>query len=101
MQRIFRRHFNNRRHITVPDNNSIKNWVQNFQSTVSATNKTPEAQAELCGLQKTLKEYQPLPVEAPKDQHVDIHSVALDVNRSLRRILQSDSHFHPHKLYIL
>jgi hypothetical protein len=86
MQQIFRRHFNNRKHITVPDNKSIKNWTQNFRSTASATNKTPEAQSEMRGQQKTLKEYQPLSVEAPKDQHVDINSVVLDMNRSLREI---------------
>jgi len=84
----------------VPDN-SFKNWVQNFGSKASSTNKTPEAQSEICGHQKTLKEYQLLPVEAPKDQHVDIHSLALDMNRSLRRMLQSDTYFHPYILHIL
>jgi hypothetical protein len=57
----------------------------------------------MCGHQKTLKENQPLPVEAPKYQHLNtrINSVTLDMNMSLLRILQSDIHFQPYKLNIL
>jgi hypothetical protein len=39
----------------------------------SATDKTLKAQSQLFGHQKTLKEHQPLPVEAPQDQQADIH----------------------------
>jgi len=56
MHRIFRRHFNNSMHITVRDNNSIKNWLRNFRSTGSATYETPEARSELCGHQKARTE---------------------------------------------
>jgi hypothetical protein len=71
-QRIFRRHNNNGRHRTVPDRSTFKNWVQTFRTTASAKMKDPEAQSELCGHRKTLKEYELLSVAAPNDQHIDI-----------------------------
>jgi len=40
-QWIFRQHFNNGRHGKVPDHNTIKNWVEMFWTTDSATNKKP------------------------------------------------------------
>jgi len=71
-QRIFRRHFNNGRHRTVPDRSTIKNWAQTFRTAVSAKMKDPEAQSELCGHRKTLKEYDRLSAVAPNAQHIDI-----------------------------
>jgi hypothetical protein len=70
--RIFRRHFDNERHRTVPDGSTIKNWVRTFRTTASAKNERPGAQSEQCGHRRTLKEYEPLSVVAPNDQHIDI-----------------------------
>jgi hypothetical protein len=40
-QQIFKWHFNTERHWTVSDHNIIKNWVQKFRTTASATNRKP------------------------------------------------------------
>jgi len=56
----------------VPDCSTIRNCVQTFRTTASGKMEDPEEQSELCGHRKTLKEYEPLSVIAPNDQHIDI-----------------------------
>ena len=91
MQRIFRRHFNKGRHRTIPDRNIIKNWVQKFRTTASATNKN------LGGTFRT--EILRAAIGRSPKRSVRRHSVVLnDSSRSLQRILRSDVHFHPYKL---
>jgi hypothetical protein len=38
---VFRKHFVTGRHVKVPDSNTIKNWIQKFQTTTSVINKKP------------------------------------------------------------
>jgi hypothetical protein len=71
-QQIFRRHFSIGRHGRVPDRNTIKNWVQKFRTTASATDRKPEGRVRTVRTPETLKEHEPLSVVAPNNQHVDI-----------------------------
>jgi hypothetical protein len=87
-QRLFRKYFNIGRHGTLPDHNTIKNWVKKFRTTASATNKHPEAESEPCEHRKTLKEYAPLSVVAPNDQHIDIQLLST-VDQPVRPICQA------------
>jgi hypothetical protein len=102
-QQIFRRHFNIGRYGTVPDRNTIKNLVQKFRTTASATNKNLKAESELCGHRRKLSEHEPLSVIAPNNQHVDIQLP------STYRADRSDGYFivftlspcHPYQLHIV
>jgi len=38
---VFRKHFITGRHVKVPDSNTIKNWIEKFQTTTSVINKKP------------------------------------------------------------
>jgi hypothetical protein len=69
MQQIFRRYFKIVRQGKAAEHNTIKNWVQKFRTTASATNKKPEV---WCAQRKTLKQHEPLLVVAPNNQHLHI-----------------------------
>ena len=83
---------------TVPDRNTIKNWVQNFRTMASATNKKPGAAVRTvrtpegtAGLRATIG-------RNPK-RSARRHSVALTISsRSLQQTLHSDLYFHTYKL---
>jgi hypothetical protein len=99
-QRIFRRHFNIGRHGKVPDRNTIKNWVEKFRTTTSATNKKTCRRCQNCADTgkhwKVTSRYRSQPKRSARR-----HSVALSMSsRSLRRLglLHSNLHYHPYKI---
>lgn len=50
--RIFRRHFNLRRHKNLPDGRSVRRWISSFRLTASTCNWSPGGSEEQCGQQR-------------------------------------------------
>jgi len=95
-QWIFRRHYNNGRHRTVPAGSTINNWVQTFRTTASAETERPVGTVRTVRTPENLERVQTTVGRSPK-RSAHRHSVASNIsNRSHRRILQSDLHFHPY-----
>lgn len=99
-QREFRREFEISRNNAVPSANAIKTWVRNFEATGSTVKKrggsakkvrTPENIA-------IVREA----IERSPRRSARRHSVALGLSdRSVRRILHKDLHFHAYKIQIV
>jgi hypothetical protein len=101
MQQIFRRHFNIGRHGTVTDRSTIKNWVQKFRTTASATNKKPEGRVKTERTPENI-ETAWAAISRSHKRSARRHSVALNISsRSLWRILHSGLLFRPYQLHIV
>lgn len=99
-RRDFRNHFNINRNRPVPSACAIKKWVKNFEETSSTTRKKP-------GRPKSRRtpenvERVRIAIERSPRRSARRHSIALGIsNRTVRRILHRDLHFHPYKIQIV
>lgn len=100
VQRAFRVRFGIQPRGAVPDRKSILLWVENFRTTGNVIKKGP-------GRQKTVTT--PENVEAVRQsilrsprRSARKHAAALGIsNRSMRRILHKELHFHPYKMVVV
>ena len=100
-QRVFRRHFNLGRHGAVPTRQTIINWVNALRTTASATNKKPPGRRRTIRSPENVERVRVAFQQSPR-RSVLQHSQALGISdRSVRRILHLDLHFHPYKLQIV
>lgn len=99
-RRAFRNHFNINRNQPVPSACAIKNWVKNFEETASTTRKKT-------GRPKTVRtpenvERVRVAIDRSPRRSARRHSVTLGIsNRTVRRILHQDLHFHPYKIQMV
>lgn len=99
-QRAFRNHFNLAPSAPVPDRKSIVTWVTTFRQTASVTRRR-------IGVCRPIRS--PENIEAVRAsilrsprRSARKHASALGLsNRSLRRILHDDLHYHPYKMAIV
>ncbi|XP_039275893.1 leucine-rich repeat serine/threonine-protein kinase 1-like [Nilaparvata lugens] len=99
-RRAFRNHFNINRNQPVPSACAIKDWVKNFEETASTTRKKT-------GRPKTVRtpenvERVRVAIDRSPRRSARRHSVTLGIsNRTVRRILHQDLHFHPYKIQMV
>lgn len=99
-QRLFRTHFNVGRHGAVPDRKTIGNWVTLFRNTAST-------QKRIGGSRKTVRtpanvERVRVAVTRSRKRSARKQVLSLQIsNRSVRRILHQDLHFHPYKIQVV
>lgn len=99
-QRAFRLKFNLPPRAPVPSRKAILLWVKNFEATASTTKK-------IGGSEKTIRT--PENIDRVRDaltrsprKSARRHSAQLGLsNRSVRRILKNDLHYHPYKMQIV
>ena len=97
-QRICRRHFNPGRHGTVHDGNTVKNLVQKFRTTSSATNMNPRDGVTTVGTPGNNDRVWSAIGRSSK-WSAGRHSATRNMSsRWLRRLPDSDLHYQPYKL---
>lgn len=98
-QRAFRTHFNIAPRGPVPGRQSIVTWVDTFRRSGSVANRrvrVPSVRSP-----ENVEAVRQSILESPR-RSARKHSAALGISdRSLRRILHSDLHFHPYKLAVV
>lgn len=100
-QRRFRNHFNVGRHGRVPRFETIMKWVNNFQRTGSLRPGTARGGERTVRTPENIERVRQA-VEASPRRSAVRHARALRMsNRSVRRILHLDLHFHPFKLMVV
>lgn len=100
VQRNFRREFNVERHGRIPTRQTIMRWVRDFDVSGNVqsnfrggirTIRTPE----------NIERVKQAVIRSP-NRSASRQSIALHIsNRTLRRILHSDLHFHPYKIQVV
>lgn len=97
-QRLFRTNFNIGRHGDEPERSTVANWLSLF--TGSTQGKTGGSLKIVCTPHECGKSKE-LPVNHSPKRSARKQSFALQISdRSLRRILHEDLHFHPYKIQI-
>lgn len=99
-KRAFRNHFNIPRNVALPSAHAIKTWVANFEETGSTLKKrtghvknirTPE------NVDRVRTAMQGSPTRSARR-----HAISLAISeRSVRRILHNDLHYHPYKIQVV
>lgn len=96
-QRAFRRHFNVAPLGRVPDGKSILYWVKSFRNTGNVTRRRNEVPRPVRS-RENVEAVRASMLRSPR-RSARKHASALGISdRSLRRILHNDLHFHPYKL---
>lgn len=100
-QRKFRRHFNVTRGGPVPSRNTIKLWVDTFRSTGSTAKGRPTGRPRSVRTPDNVERVRQAVLTSPH-RPARRQAAALGMSdRSIRRILHSDLHFHPYKIAIV
>ncbi|KFM72325.1 hypothetical protein X975_10976, partial [Stegodyphus mimosarum] len=100
-QRLFRQHFNLGRHGKVPDGRTIVRWVSAFRTTDSVCDGKPGRSERTVRIPEAVENVLAAILRNPK-RSARGHSQTLHMSdRSLRRILHEDLHFHPYKLQVV
>ncbi|PSN41622.1 hypothetical protein C0J52_17771 [Blattella germanica] len=96
-QRAFRQHFNIHRNDSVPARNTIKLWIKNFRQTACATKKKPEGRPRSIRTPENVEQVRRAVVNSPQRSTCLVSALGI-TDRTVRRILHQDLHFHPYKL---
>lgn len=100
-QRELRRRFNIGRNGKVPTRQTILNWVENFRLTASALPKKNSGRPRTVRTPENVERVRTAILQSPQ-RSARRHSVALHMSdRSVRRMLHMDLHFHPFKMQVV
>ena len=101
VQRLFRRQFNVLREGTIPDRNTILQWVESFRTTGSVMKRTSTARLHTARTPEYFESVRRSVIESPRHP-TRCHSSMLGLSRrSLQRILHGELNFHPYKIMIV
>ncbi|XP_042856772.1 uncharacterized protein LOC122243317 isoform X2 [Penaeus japonicus] len=96
-QRAFRRQFNIPRNNAVPQANTIRSWVRQFEATGSTLRRDAHGRSRSIRTPENVDRVRAAIIQSP-GRSARSHAVALGISsRSLRRILHMDLNFHPNK----
>lgn len=99
-QRAFRNHFNIPRNVSVPSAHAIKTWVVNFEETGS-TLKKRTGRVKNIRTPENVDRVRTAMLRSPT-RSARRHAISLDISdRSVRRILHNDLHYHPYKIQLV
>lgn len=99
-QRAFRREFNLPPRAPVPSRKAILLWVSNFENTASTTKKRGGSDKKIRTPENIDRVREALGRSPRKSARR--HSAQLGLsNRSVRRILKNDLHYHPYKIQVV
>ena len=97
-QRLFRQHFNVPRRGRIPSRNTINLWVQSFRSTGSALKRKPPSRTRTVRTPANVERVRQAVLRSPR-RPARRQAAALQMSdRTVRRILHNDLHFHPYKI---
>jgi transposase len=100
-QRVFRRHFIIGRNRRVPTQQTILNWVKEFRTTASAVDRKPQGRPRTIRTPENVERVR-VALQRSLRRSARQHSVVLDMSdRSVRRMLHEDLHFHPFKIQMV
>lgn len=100
-QRQFRRHFHVGSRGQVPSRNTIKLWVKNFRSTGTTLKQKPGGRARSVRTPENVERVRQAVLTSPH-RPARRQAAALRMSdRSVRRILHEELHFHPYKIAIV
>lgn len=97
-QRAFRQHFDIHQNDSVPSRNTILLWVRNFRETACATKKKPPGKQRTVRTPENVERVRHAVLRSPRRSAVKQASALGISDRSVRRILHMDLHFHPYKI---
>ncbi|KAJ4437439.1 hypothetical protein ANN_17583 [Periplaneta americana] len=97
-QRAFRQHFDIHQNDSVPSSNTIFLWVRNFRETACATKKKPPGKQRTVRTPENVERVRHAVLRSPRRSAVKQASAVGISDRSVRRILHMDLHFHPYKI---
>ncbi|XP_073407316.1 uncharacterized protein [Dendrobates tinctorius] len=101
VQREFRRHFNIHRNQAVPARNTILRWVEALRTRGTLMNKRPPGAPRTARTPENVERVRQAMLRSPS-RSARKHSLELALsNRTVRRILHLDLHFHPYKSAIV
>lgn len=100
-QRLFRTHFGISRHGAIPDRKTILTRVRNFRVTSSAMKKPPPGRPRSVRTPQNVQLLQQAVTRSPR-RPARRHAASLGISdRTVRRILHQDLHFHPYKIMVV
>ena len=97
-QHLFRQHFNIHRNDSVPAHNTIKFCITNFRQTACATKKKPEGRPCSVRTPENVEQVRCAIMNSPQRSTRKLASALRMTDRTVRRILHHDLHFHLYKL---
>lgn len=101
VQREFRRRFNIHRNDSVPTRDTILRWVHNLRTGGSIMKKKPPGRQRTVRTQENVERVRQAVMQSPR-RSAHRHSAALQIsNRTVRRILHGELHFHPYKIAVV
>lgn len=99
-RRVFRRHFKIPRNQPLPSDNAIRTWVNNLEQTGS-TSKIRGGSARTVRTPENIERVRQAIQKSPRRSALR-HATRLAMSdRSVRRILHLDLHFHPYKIQMV
>lgn len=100
-QRQFRRHFNVGVKGRIPSRNTINLWIENFRSSGSTLKRKPTGRPRSIRTPDNIERVRQAVLTSPH-RPARRHATALHMSdRSVRRILHQELHFHPYKIAIV
>jgi len=100
-QRIFRRHFNIHRNVSVPNCNTVLLWVRYFRETACATRRKPPGRQPSPITPENIERVRQAFVRNPR-RSASRNAIALRMSdHTVRRILHEDLNFHPYKMVVV
>jgi hypothetical protein len=97
-QRAFRCELNRR---DAPSPYAIRRWVQKWRAEGNVGNKPPPGRPRSVRTEQNVERFRASLVRSPR-RSARKHAIALQItDRSIRRILHDDLHFHPYKMQIV
>jgi len=101
VRREFRRHFNIHRNQAVPTHKTIVRWVNSLRTRGTLMNRRPVGAPRTVRTPENVERVRQAILRSP-NRSARRHSIELGIgNRSVRRILHEDMHFHPYKLVVV
>lgn len=101
VQREFRRRFNVHRNDSVPARDTILRWVNNLRTGGSIMKRKPPGRQRSVRTPENIERVRQALLRSPR-RSARRQSAALGIsNRSVRRILHGNLHFHPYKLVVV
>ena len=99
-KRAFRQEFNLPPRAPVPFNKAISLWVKNFEATASTSRKKGGSE-KTCRTPENVERVRQAVTRSPR-KSAKRHSAELGLSdRTLRRILKNDLHYHPYKIQVV
>ena len=101
MQRQFLRYFNVPRRGRIPSRNTIMQWVHNFRATGSALKRKPTGRPRSARTPENVERVRQAVLSSPRRPVVRQAAALRMSDRTVRRILRYDLHFHPYKIAVV